>query len=327
MINRRIFVSGAGALAMPAVLRSITANAQSLEPVTFRFNWSWVGNYAPVVLGFTRGYFKEQGIDLKIGQGKGSGATVRQVGTKNDQFVWADTSALLVGAAQGIPVTGIMVIAYSNLGILWVDGKTRIDSPKDIIGKKISATPGDGNTQMWPAVLAANNIKPDQVEMVFLDGSAAIAALREGRVDVALGGVSDQPVTLRNAGVNAKSMSFADMGVKTLGSGVMAHPDTVKDKPDLCARMVRAVQKSWEAGLKEPQAAVDALTGFAETPLNGNIIKNGLAVFQGLRTGETPTGFINPASMESTLAVLKQYGGVKTDLPATAFYTNQFVKS
>jgi ABC-type nitrate/sulfonate/bicarbonate transport system substrate-binding protein len=37
---------------------------------------------------------------------------------------------------------------------------------------------------MWPAVLAANNLKPTDVEMVFMDGTAAPAALREGRVDV-----------------------------------------------------------------------------------------------------------------------------------------------
>jgi hypothetical protein len=30
--------------------------------------------------------------------------------------------------------------------------------------------------------------------------------------------------------------------------------------------------------------------------------------------------------MVQTLNVMKSYGGVKTDLPATDFYTNQFIK-
>ena len=30
--------------------------------------------------------------------------------------------------------------------------------------------------------------------------------------------------------------------------------------------------------------------------------------------------------MEKILDLLKEYGGVKTDLPATAFYTNEFVE-
>lgn len=321
MIERRRLVSGAGLLAVSSRL----ARAQSLQRATFRFNWSWVGNYAPVVLGVQRGYFRELGVDLVLGQGKGSGATVRQAATKNDDFVWADTSALLVSVAQGVPIRQIMVLATSNLGILWIDGRTKIENARDLIGKKLSATPGDGNTQIWPAVLAANGMKPGDVEMVYVDGAAAIAALRSGRVDASMGGVSDQPVTLRAAGLPAKSMTFAQMGVPTLGSGVITHVNNVKDRPELCRKVVAGVQRSWQAALDEPEAAVQALVGIAETPLNPQIIRDGLAVFQSLATGLKPIGRIDPAAMQKTLDLLKQYGGVKTDQPASDFFTNEFV--
>ena len=81
--------------------------AQALEKTNLRFNWSWVGNYAPIVMGVQRGYFKELGVDLRLDQGKGSGATVRQAGSKNDKFVWADQSAVFVAAAQGVPVVAV----------------------------------------------------------------------------------------------------------------------------------------------------------------------------------------------------------------------------
>src|SRR5262249_36265609 len=145
MIDRRTMLAMAGAsLAAPRL-----ATAQALEKVGFRFNWSWGANYAPVVLGRERGYFKGLGIDLVGGQGKGSGATVRQAGAKNDQFVWADTAALLVAGAQDMPIKAIMVMAYSNLAIVWVEGRVNVRSAKDLVGKRFSATPGDGNTQMW----------------------------------------------------------------------------------------------------------------------------------------------------------------------------------
>ena len=94
---------------MTAAVRG-RAEASSLEPVSIRFNWSWVGNYSPVVLGREMGFYKEVGIDLTLGQGKGSGATVRLAGSKNDTFVWADTSALLVAGAQGVPVKSVMTL-------------------------------------------------------------------------------------------------------------------------------------------------------------------------------------------------------------------------
>jgi NitT/TauT family transport system substrate-binding protein len=327
MTTRRRFMVGAATAAASLALRARNVAAQGLEKVSLRFNWSWVGNYAPVVLGWERGYYKDVGIELALGQGKGSGATVRQAGMKNDTFVWADTSALIVSAAQGVPVKEVMCVCNSNLGILWIDGRgINIKSARDLIGKKLSATPGDGNTQMWPAVLAANNMKASDVDVVFLDGTASIAALREGRVDASMGGASDQPVTLRVAGFPAKVITFAELGVPTLGSALITHSDMIKERPDLVAKMVAATQRSWQAGLKDPEAAVQAEVRIAETPLNANVLRDGLKVFQGLATNAQPLGFIDPAAMQKTLDLLKQYGGVKTDLPATAFYTNEFIK-
>src|ERR1041384_1046660 len=151
MMNRRTFLTSSAAAA--AWLGTPRARAAAgLEKVTLRFNWSWVGNYAPVIYGRELGFYREVGIDLVPGQGKGSGATVRQAAAKNDMFVWADTSALLVGGAQGLPIKAVMVIAWSNLGFMWLEDRMAITSVKDLKGKKVSATPGDGNTQLWPAV-------------------------------------------------------------------------------------------------------------------------------------------------------------------------------
>jgi NitT/TauT family transport system substrate-binding protein len=290
-----------------------------------RFNWSWVGNYAPVVMGVQRGYFKDLGLDLQLDQGKGSGVTVRQAGTKNDKFVWADQSAVLVAAARGVPIKTIMVMAYSNLAVIWIEGRASVKSGKDLVGKKISATPGDGNTQMWPAVLAANNLKPSDVDMVFMDGTAAPAALREGRVDLMLGGASDQAASLRSVGIPARATMFAELGVPTLGSGVVTHPDTIKESPELSRKLIAGIQKSWEEGLKDPEAAIQALIRQSDTPLSEKVLRDGLQVFSNLLTNKKPMGYIDPAEMQKTLDLLKQYGNVKTDQPATAFYTNEFV--
>jgi NitT/TauT family transport system substrate-binding protein len=299
--------------------------AQPMDKTNLRFNWSWVGNYAPIVMGVERGYFKELGLDLQLEQGKGSGATVREAGTKNDKFVWADQSAVFVAAARGVPLKTLMVMAYSNLAVIWIEGRTSVKSASDLIGKKISATAGDGNTQMWPAVLAANNLKPGDVEMVFMDGTAAPAALREGRVDLMLGGASDQAASLRSIGVPARATMFAELGVPTLGSGVVTHPDTIKESPELCRKLIAGIQKSWEEGLKDPEAAIQALIRKADTPLSEKVLRDGLQVFISLLTKKMPMGYIDPAEMQKTLDLLKQYGNVKTDLPASAFYTNEFV--
>jgi len=325
MLTRRSLLTCSMTMAGCAFAGVGSGDAQTIEKANLRFNWSWVGNYAPIVMGVQRGYFKDLGLDLRLDQGKGSGATVRQAGLKNDKFVWADQSAVFVAAAQGVPIKTIMVMAQSNLAVIWIEGRATVKTGKDLIGKKISATPGDGNTQMWPAVLAANNLKPSDVEMVFMDGTVATSALREGRVDLMLGGASDQAASLRSIGVPARATMFAELGVPTLGSGVITHPDTIKENPELCRKLIAGIQKSWSEGLKEPEAAIQALIKQADTPLSQKVLRDGLQVFTSLLTRKQPMGYIEPVEMQKTLDLLKQYGGVKTDLPATAFYTNEFV--
>jgi TRAP-type uncharacterized transport system substrate-binding protein len=44
-----------------------------------------------------------------------------------------------------------------------------ITDAKSLVGKKIAVTPGDALTQVFPALLKANNIDRDKVELVFMD--------------------------------------------------------------------------------------------------------------------------------------------------------------
>jgi NitT/TauT family transport system substrate-binding protein len=102
------------------------------------------------------------------------------------------------------------------------------------------------------------------------------------------------------------------------------HPDTIKESPELC-QLIAGIQKSWEEGLKDPEAAIQALIRQSDMPLSEKVLRDGLQVFSNLLTRKRPMGYIEPAEMQKTLDLLKQYGNVKTDLPAIAFYTNEFV--
>jgi hypothetical protein len=56
------------------------------------------------------------------------------------------------------------------------------------------------------------------------------------------------------------------------------------------------------------------------------IIRGSLDVMISTLTGAKPFGFTEPSAMEDTVGVFKQYGKLKTEQPATAFFTNDFIK-
>eukprot|EP01031_Cornospumella_fuschlensis_P045508 gene45508-55698_t len=72
MLKRRSLIAAALALmAGPALTGS--AHAQAADKAVLMLNWYVYGEHAPFVLGVQKGYYKDEGIDLEIQEGRGSG--------------------------------------------------------------------------------------------------------------------------------------------------------------------------------------------------------------------------------------------------------------
>jgi NitT/TauT family transport system substrate-binding protein len=91
---RKGWIAGA-ALALVAL--STPAAAQ--DKVSLRLNWLLYGFHTPFYLGVERGYYKDERIDLTIGEGQGSVRAVQTVGAKGDTFGLADGAALSQASA------------------------------------------------------------------------------------------------------------------------------------------------------------------------------------------------------------------------------------
>ena len=79
MTTRRIL--GKAVLGLAAALPlMIGAAAQSQDNVSLRLNWYLGGLHVPFYYGVDRGFYKEEGINLTINEGRGSANTVQVVG-------------------------------------------------------------------------------------------------------------------------------------------------------------------------------------------------------------------------------------------------------
>src|SRR4249920_1305863 len=94
------------------LLAATTAQAQDM--VTLRLNWLLYGFHTPFYLGLERGYYKDEGIDLTIGEGQGSVRAVQTVGAKGDTFGLADGGSVIAGVSKGAPVRSVMAITNSS---------------------------------------------------------------------------------------------------------------------------------------------------------------------------------------------------------------------
>lgn len=302
--------------------------ASGADAVSLRLNWYLGGLHAPFYLGVERGYYRDEGIDLTINEGRGSAAAVQIVGAKSDTFGMTDAGSLMLGVAKGVPIRSVFsLLGSSDFAIISLE-ETGIRSPKDLEGKSVAASAGDALTQLIPAVIEANGLNKDKVRVVFMDPPAKPAAVMEKKVDALLGGASDQYWLIKYKGFKPAMLKFADIGVDTVGMTIAAHLDTLKEKPDLVRRFVKATIRSWETAQKDPAAAVKAALKI-KPDLNAasteDQLRTNLGELFSKNSQGKSIGYSAPQDWEHTMDLLKKYRDLKTDKAASFFYTSEFM--
>src|SRR5678816_2084022 len=152
-----------------AVLAAFSGTAPAQEAVSLRLNWYMGGRHVPYYYGKERGFYKEEGIDLTINEGRGSANTVQVVAAGSDTFGLADSSSVVATAAKGAEVKSVMSLLNSTGYSVVSLAEANIKTPKDLEGKKVAVTPGDPLGQLLQALCKANNVDCAKINMIQVD--------------------------------------------------------------------------------------------------------------------------------------------------------------
>src|SRR4029453_13149186 len=166
------------------------------------------------------------------------------------------------------------------------------------------------------------------IKLIHMDPKAKIPAVTEKQAHALLGGADDQAVTMEVKGFKTRVLRFSDIGVPLIGFTILAHQDTIKERPDLVRKVVAASLKGFEDAVKDPDAAVAAVKKIAPL-VDADVVKKQLTVdllpLYSQANAQKRLGWGPPADWQSTIELLKQYRGLGTGLPANPFSTNEFL--
>ena len=305
--------------AFACALLALPAAAQTKDKVVLLLNWYTYSEHAPFYLGKERGYFDQEGIDLDIQEGRGSGVTVQAVAAGTATFGYADVPTMIKAAAKGAPVTAVGVALQTSAMSVMGFAEKNIRKPEDIKGKTVAITPGDSMSQIWPLFLKKTNLKESDFKTVAGDAQTKLNAVMNNQADLLLGYVMDQAIKLQDATQKqVYPIRFADYGVNMVSSGIIVQKDFLKSKPDVVKRFMRAATRSLEEAAKNPEAAVDAMlkanskAGVRETLIIG--LKQTTALYHTKETANNRPLRVSMANVGESLDLLAQYGGLD---PAT----------
>jgi NitT/TauT family transport system substrate-binding protein len=299
--------------------------ALAQEKATLRLNWLIYGFHSPFYLGVDKGYYKAEGIDLEVGEGKGSASAVQVVGAKGDTFGLSDGASIVNGITKGAPVKAVMGIMNTTPFAIIARADSGIKTIKDIEGKTITATAGEAGLTIMPALVQANKLDENKVSFLRVDGATKLVAVLENKAAALLGGSENQALILEQKGLKVVVLNYADYGVNTMGLAIHVHQDTLKGKQKMVEGFIRATQKAFVEAETNPEAAIGALAKVKpdlDKDLALKQLQAGLKLVRSRAAPKAPVGEMQASDWTMTIDLMKAYQELKTDLAVDAFYTN-----
>lgn len=331
-MSRRKFVGkaslAAAGAALPLSMRRARA-AAPLKPVSMTLDWVYEGPNVGFLVAHDRGFYRDAGLDVAITPGKGSGNTAQLIANKAAQIGFADGYAASNGIAKGMNIKTIGSIYRRNPSAIMVLADSGIKTPKDLEGRTLAMVAGGGVFQQWPAFVKSAGLDAAKIKVVNLTPPSLGPALITGQVDAIGAYVQSYVPIIEIQGKKAvRAFWFSDYGVNVVSNGIITHNDLIKSDPELLHAFVPATIKGFLYGRQHPDEAAATVKRYSAT-VDVAIIKREFEVswktWVTPHTKDKPLGWGSDADWASTIAVLKQYGGVTAPLSTDALYTNAFV--
>ncbi|MEP9379466.1 ABC transporter substrate-binding protein [Aquabacter sp. CN5-332] len=306
--------------------------ARAADNVQLALSWLVSGKNAGYFVALQKGYYADEGLNVTISRGSGSGDTIKRIAAGESTFGLADSASVLQAQAnEDSPVKMVAMMSdKSPVAMLYV-AEAGISKPADLKGKTVARSAAGASVNMFPAFLKANGIDRASLTEVVATPSSFVALMLSRKADTVL----DQSSYLQRyrkagaaAGITINAFRYADYGLDIYGDVIFTKTDLAKSNPDLIRRFVRASIKGSQYAFEHIPEAIDILRktnpeiepdiGQAELQDYTELAWTAEAKQHGL-------GTFDAERMKHVQGVLAEYIGLKKTLPLEEIYTTQFL--
>jgi len=313
-------------------LTGVATSAYANQSVSFRLNWilAGEGDLAPFFVAKSKGYYQQQGLDVSIQQGSGSGAAAKFVSVGRADIGIADFPTIALAIARGADLKIIGSYQVNSPDAVWTRKDAGITSPKDLPGHTIGAPASDAQRIAWPAFAQAVGIPVGSVQWVSISPAAKITSLASGRVDATVH-FMDQRCLYQNA-VGANNLEFfrwANHGVNPYGNMIFTTTKMIKEHPNELREFLQATYHGLRDSIVDPHGAIEIAQQYQSSVnvkkvLSMLLISIKYMLYPGKGNSQR-LGYISPSRMASSAKLVNTYFDIPHKLNAEQLYTNQFV--
>jgi NitT/TauT family transport system substrate-binding protein len=299
--------------------------------VTFSLDFITLGRHAPWYVALGKGYYEEEGLNVKIVPGKGTAQVIQAIESGIADIGFIDVPSLVISRAAGSTIKMVAVnYQKAPYTVFSLDPGANVTKPKDLEGLELGSGAGSFIPKILQAFMRMHGLDPNTLKIVNIAPSARVAALVSRRVESVDFFIMSYPGISR-AVKDSKVRAFllGDHGLELYSNGIGAKESYLKKNPEVVRAFVRAALRGWKYALSNPEEAADIQRKYAKG-LNRQIIIDEIAILKRLAvvpdTQRNGLGWFDPAKMESNRSFMLENVGIKGTPPkAEDLYVTGFL--
>ena len=315
-----------------AVMLGAWSSPAWAQKIDIGMDWILSGRHGAWYAAVDQGFFKAQGLDVKISRGWGSSDGIKKLLGRNHPVVFNDIGSMVKAMGQGADQMRALAVVYGTHPATFFSlKKQKILKPKDLEGHTIADAVFSTQLTLFPYFAKIHGIVASKVRWIKVQPKAKMSMLLAEQADV-IGYYNMQIPLLEQKSANLggiNAMVWGDWGVKLLSNGILIREDTLKTNKDMAKKVVHAAMKGYQFAIKNAEAAaksvkkrfpllddevtvkeVEIVSGIVQTP---EAKKNGL-------------GYILPEKAEVTVQEISKAFKSKASVNPKDIYSNEFIK-
>ncbi|HEY3544751.1 MAG TPA: ABC transporter substrate-binding protein [Propionicimonas sp.] len=252
----------------PSIAASVTPSAAaspSAEPVALTVGLGYIPSvqFAQFYLAQQAGYYGDAGLAVTL-QNKIDPDLITLLGQGAVDIGSGDGTSVIPAVSQGIPIVYTATIYGQFPSVVIAKADSGITTAADLKGKKIGIPGKYGSSWiMLQALLQSASLTPADVDIVEFPDFGQATALQQGTVDAATGFANNEPIVLKNAGIDTTVLTVDDV-VPLPGPGLVTGQQTLVAKEAALKAFTAATLRAMDEIAADPQVGLDAT--FAVVP-------------------------------------------------------------
>ena len=288
-----------------------TDKQSDLDDVTLRLKWLHQSQFAGYYAAEQEGFYAEEGINIELVPGGAETPSIQIVAGGAEQFGVSGMSQLMEARAEGIPVVALAT-TYRKNPLVWFGIDESIQTPQDLIGKKVGLTEGSNSDLLFRAMIQSAGLNIEDIDTVPVKYNLPL--LLEGEVDVYEGYLTDQPISVELAGYDTYIINPSDYGVYFYGDTLFTTEKVIQEDPDLVERFIRASIKGWEFAYNNPEKTVDYVLMYSDQLNKEQELRGMEASLELIQPDDKPIGTIEMEVVQQMQDLLVGFGIIESPI-------------